>query len=249
MNGRMNEAYGAFAYAYDEPLGQTFLAAVAPLIDAVLSRYRLRRRSHLDLACGTALAMQHFARRGFVSTGIDASLPMLSVARGRSGRLIAGDLRALPLRGAWGLITCLYDSLNHLLRKRDLVQAFQSARKAMDRESLFLFDMNQPEVYRRVWTIPEPFQASGNGYELSIHTRYSRWTGLGTGNVTGWTVHGGRRYPIEEVRRQRAYSKATILEALRSSGLQAGEVIDFDPFPQHSSTPSRAKWLFVVRAA
>lgn len=244
-----DEAYGAFAYAFDESLGRTFLAAVAPLIDVVLSRYRLGRRSHLDLACGTGLAMQHFERRGLVSTGVDASLPMLAIARGRTSRLAAGDLRSLPLRGSWALITCLYDSLNHLLRRRELVQAFQSVRTLMDRESLYLFDMNQPEVYRRVWTIPEPFEASGEGYELAIHTSYSRWTGLGTGRVTGWTLHRGRRHPIQEVRRQRAYSKATILQALRSSGLQAGEVIDFDPFPQHSATPNRAKWLFVVRTA
>jgi len=251
MNGSRSsfsaEAYGSFAYAYDESLGRTFFGAVTPLLDAVLARYPVRGHAYLDRACGTGLALRYFTQRGFVSTGVDASLPMLRVARQRAGRLVAGDLRRLPLRGHYALISCLYDSLNHLLSRRELQQSFQSIRTLMSGDSIFLFDMNQPEIYRRIWSMKEPFEASGHGYHLAIQTSYSSWTGLGTGRVTGWTTHGGLHYPIDEIRLQRAYSKGAVLGALRAEGLHALEVVDFDPFPQESTAPSRAKWLFVVK--
>src|SRR5438093_13216847 len=103
---RSEEAYGAFAYAYDAALGERFFRAARKLLADLLAKYPPAERTHLDLACGSALAMQFFAQRGFASTGVDLSLPMLQVARARAKRLIAGDICALPLRRAFGVITC-----------------------------------------------------------------------------------------------------------------------------------------------
>src|SRR5438270_35968 len=111
---RSNEAYGSFAYAYDQALGQRFFRAVRDLLAAILDRYPASERTHLDLACGTGLVSRFFAERGFQTTALDLSLPMLSIARRRAARVVAADIRALPFRRTFGRITCLYDSLNHL---------------------------------------------------------------------------------------------------------------------------------------
>ena len=92
------ESYGAFAYAYDQALGERYFRAVRRLLADVLDRYPSESKTHLDVCCGTALAMPFFAIRGFVSTGVDISPVMLNVARKRAKRLVAGDVRALPLR-------------------------------------------------------------------------------------------------------------------------------------------------------
>src|SRR5687767_11795284 len=179
----MNEAYGAFAYAYDQSLGQEFFARIAPLLDRLIDAHPPRARTHLDIACGTGLAMAHFNRRGFVSTGVDASLSMLSVARIRARRLITADLRALPIRSTFACVTCLYDSLNHLLSRADLTRAFRSVRSVMEEGAMFIFDMNHPHVYRSVWSSPEPFLARGRDFSLEIRTSYSRLMNLGIGRV------------------------------------------------------------------
>src|SRR5215212_11091211 len=131
-----SESYGAFAYAYDKALGDRFFRAVRRLLSDALEKYPTPRRTHLDVACGTGLAIDFFCQRGWRSVGVDASLPMLQMARVRAPRLVAGDFRALPLRGTFARITCLYDSLNHLKDRVDLAAAFRSIRRLMGPDSL-----------------------------------------------------------------------------------------------------------------
>ena len=242
------EAYGAFAYAYDKALGERFFRAVERLLDDALDKHPTPKRTHLDLACGTGLAMSYFARRGFRSTGVDASVPMLEIARARAPRVIAGDLRALPLRRPFARITCLYDSLNHMMDAADLAAAFRSVRRVMDEDSLFLFDMNHPEIYPAVWGLSEPFVASARDYRLEIATTYRPREKTGRAMVTGWAKIDGKRVEIQEQHRQRAYSEREIVKALDSAGLVPVEVIDFDPYGEAEAVDAETvKLFFVVR--
>jgi predicted Zn-dependent protease len=54
---------------------------------------------------------------------------------------------------------------------------------------------------------------------------------------------GGRRVEIREEHRQRAYSREQILDALAQAGLEAVEVMGFDPFGE----TRRVKLVFVCR--
>ena len=108
----MSESYGAFAYAYDQSLGRSFFAAVRRVLDDVLYKYPSRGKSHLDVACGTGLAIEHLRKQGFDSIGVDASLSMLSIARRHtsspaiSGRSrCAGSSRGSPA-STTASITC-----------------------------------------------------------------------------------------------------------------------------------------------
>lgn len=241
-----SEAYGAFAYAYDRALGERFFRAVEPLLDEALERYPTPKRTHLDLASGTGLALRYFVSRGYRSVGVDASLPMLEVARRRSPRVVAADMRALPLRSRFARVTCLYDSLNHMLDAADLAAAFQAVRGVMDEDSLFLFDMNHPEIYPAVWGLSEPFVASGRDYRLEIATTYRAREKMGRAKVTGWARINGERVPIEEQHRQRAYSEREIVKALASAGLQPVDVIDFDPYGEAEAVEAPTVKLFFI---
>jgi SAM-dependent methyltransferase len=244
-----SEAYGAFAYAYDKALGERFFRAAERLLDHALEKYPTARRTHLDLACGTGLAIPYFASRGFRSVGVDASVSMLQIARSRGPRVVAGDLRALPLRRPFARITCLYDSLNHMLDASDLTAAFRSIRTVMNEDSLFLFDMNHPEIYPAVWGLSEPFVASARDYHLEIATTYRPREKAGRARVTGWAKIDGKRVAIEEQHQQRAYSEREIVKALDAAGLVPVDVIDFDPYGEAEAVDApTVKLFFIVRA-
>jgi SAM-dependent methyltransferase len=250
MQQSTDSAYGAFAYAYDQALGERFFKAARKQLETLIGRYPSPTRTHLDLACGTGLTLEFFASKGWKSTGVDASLTMLAVARERARDLVAGDFRALPLRGTFSRITCLYDSLNHLKNRADLVAAFRSVRRVMAKESLFFFDMNHPDIYPEIWGMKEPFVASGPGYHLEIATSFRRRDGIGRALVTGWAMPvAGRRVEIRETHEQRAYSEREIVESLGDAGLSVVEVIDFDPYNEADELAAEGvKLLFVVRA-
>lgn len=226
----MKEAYGAFAWAYDDALGKRFFRAARRLLTPLIAAVP-EEKTHLDLACGTALAVELFTQNGYRSVGVDASLPMLRAGRIRSFRLAAGDIRALPFRGTFARITCLYDSLNHIQQRDDLVTVFREARRLMAPDSIFLFDMNHPEIYPVVWGMKEPFVESGETFHLEIATKYSRSTKRGHALVTGWaTLPNGEQAHIREAHEQRAWSRNEIVAMLREAGLVPHSIEDFDPF-------------------
>lgn len=247
----MSSAYGAFAYAYDKALGERFFRSARKILVTLLDRYPAEVKTHLDVACGTGLTMEFLASRGWKSTGVDASVPMLAVARERAPMLVAGDVRSLPLRGTFARITCLYDSLNHLKSRADLVAAFRSVRKVMSHDSLFFFDMNHPDIYPEIWGMKEPFVASGPGYHLEIATSFRRRDGIGRALVTGWAMPvPGRRVEIHETHEQRAYTEREIVESLGDASLAPVEVIDFDPYNEADSLDAGGvKLFFVCRAS
>ena len=235
-----DEAYGAFAYAYDQALGERFFRSVRRLLNRVLTANPTRERTHLDVACGTALAMQYFEQHGYDSVGIDLSLPMLQLARRRASRLIAADMRALPLRRTFARITCLYDSLNHL---PELQAAFLAIHAVLADDGLFMFDVNHPDVYPDIWGNDEPFIADGEDFHLEMATKFRRRDRVAQAMVTGWAVVGGERVAIREQRQQRAYSEREIIEALASAALAPQEMIEFDPYGEGRSV----KLFFVCR--
>lgn len=240
-----SEAYDAFAWAYDPALGRRFFEAAAPLLEEILTSHGIATGRHLDVACGSGLVVEWMRRRGFHSTGLDASLPMLAVAKERSSRLVAGDMRALPLRGTFALVTSLYDSLNHLLSRREMLATFEGVESALDRDGLFVFDVNHPSVYPRVWGAEEPYESESGDHTLSIATRWSPLRQRGEADVTGWVRIGGRVVTIDEKRRQRAWSERAIRSLLAEAGMGVVEVIPFDPFAEAEEDP--IKLVFVAR--
>ena len=229
----MSESYGAFAYAYDQALGQRFFRAMRRILAKNLERFPAKKKTHLDVACGTGLAIDFFTKRGFRSVGVDLSLPMLRLARKRARVRVAGDMRGLPLRGKFARVTCLYDSLNHLKNINDLRTTFSSMAGALDADGLLLFDVNHPEIYPAIWGNDDPFVADGRDYHLEMATKYRSRDRIAHAMVTGWAhLPTGGRVEIREMREQRAYSEREIVDALASAALVPVEVMEFDPYAE-----------------
>jgi SAM-dependent methyltransferase len=253
-----SEAYAAFAYAYDQALGKRFFKAVRTMLDAQLAKHPTPDKTHLDVACGTGLALEHFTKRGWRSTGVDASVDMLSIARRRlraghsradgtsAPLIVAGDFLALPFRGTFGRITCLYDSLNHIRERDELIAAFRSMRRLMADHSLLLFDINHPDVYPEVWGTSEPFVAEGKDYHLEIATTFRKRDATGRARVTGWAKLPQGKVLIDERHQQRAWREREISEVLAEAWLEVVDVLEFDPFNEADSLEAQTVKLFYV---
>ena len=108
---RLAPAYDVLSAGYDHERWLTELLAL-------LSEHGLRGRRVLDVGCGTGKSVVPLLRRGFAVTGVDRSAGMLEVARARLGddvELVRADMRELPCLGAFDLVACLDDGVNHLL--------------------------------------------------------------------------------------------------------------------------------------
>jgi len=115
-------------------------------IEALLERCKAhgqRPNSVLDVACGSGHSFLPMLARGLAVTACDISPGMVDIARRRAaGRceVHVADMRHLPLLGAFDLVTCLDDAINHLETPTDIGDALRGMRDNLGPGGLVVFD-------------------------------------------------------------------------------------------------------------
>ena len=145
---RLAPAYDVLSAGYDHEHWLTALVALA-------RGHGLHGRRVLDVGCGTGSSVLPLLSQGFAVTGVDRSAGMLEVARERLGEaieLVQADMRELPCLGAFDLVACLDDGVNHLLTGADLQAALASMARNLAPGGLVLFDLNTLPTLRSVFS-------------------------------------------------------------------------------------------------
>lgn len=113
-------------------------------------------RSLLELGCGTGVILAALAQYlGCLNTGarsrvigLDQSIEMLRIARSRNQNIawVAGDFRAPPIVGEHDLVICCFNTLQMLLSDDELSATFDSVRRLLAPDGIFVFDIYQPNL-------------------------------------------------------------------------------------------------------
>lgn len=228
------EAYGALAGVYDRWQnlhGPDYTAIILPRLLGSLARHGPPARIHVDAACGTGTLVLALARRGWCSTGFDISPAMVAAASSKpapGGTPVVFhvmDMRAFSVATPAGVVTAMFDSVNHLLTLRDLGRFFTCAARALLPGGLLIFDTNNERCYRKLWT--GMLQERGDGFSMDLRNAYvpSRRRARSTVVVREEghpraVVHTGM---VEE----RCYTRREILGPLRAAGFTPLEVREF----------------------
>jgi len=144
-------AYDVLAPAYDL---LTTGYAYGPWLGAIDSLARsngLRGHRALDVACGTGKSLEALLDLGYDAIGCDGSAGMAEVARDKlAGRaeVFVADMCSLGVVGAFDLITCLDDAVNHLPSPADVVSALRGMGANLASDGLLAFDVNTLSAYR-----------------------------------------------------------------------------------------------------
>ena len=138
--------YVHLAPNYDATVGIPFFHSTRRAFEKLIRRYGITFRTAADIGCGTGLFARYLNRSWNVPVvGVDISRDMLRVAAGncRGVRvcLLRQDIRALRLPHPVDLITCNFDTLNHLVKDGDLARTFRSVLNNLNAGGHFIFDM------------------------------------------------------------------------------------------------------------
>jgi SAM-dependent methyltransferase len=207
--------YDAFTrdYPYDEWMGD---------LEGWARDCGLCGRRLLDVACGTGNSFVPMLERGYEVVACDLSPSMAARAQSKAGgraHVTVADMRALPWRDRFDLVTCVDDSMNYLLSTGDLVAALRSMARALAPSGLAVFDTNSLAAYRTGFASELSLEADG--------TRF-RWRGEGDGQLEPGgmaaaaielLVPGAEPLPIGR-HVQRHHPVATVRAACDQAGLE-----------------------------
>jgi SAM-dependent methyltransferase len=192
---------------------------VWPFVSRTVKKDCPKAGTWLDLCCGTGQLLKKVTQRGYAATGMDLSPFQLGHARRNApkAKFVRADVRKYSLPERYDVITCLFDSLNYLLTPVGLKAAFTSARRHLNPDGLFIFDMNTEAGYLKQWnhaSIPIRKDAC----LLILETTYSRKARLAQCLINGFIKKGKDYRGFEERHIQRAYPVSTLDRLLRETG-------------------------------
>lgn len=241
------DAYDTLAPAYDLLTSDYAYERWLAGLEGLARSHGLRGRRVLDVACGTGKSFAPLLDRGYEVTACDGSAGMAAVAARRAGDragIHVADMRELPTFGAFDLVLCLDDAINHLVEPGDVVRALAGMRANLAVEGLVMFDVNTELAYEdhgemireddRTFVTARgggPLEGPGGVVELSVDVFEACSDGMWLRRSAAWRH---RHYPVEEIRGLVAEAGLR-LRAVR--GQRSGGVIDgrFDERVHHKA--------------
>ena len=246
--------YSALPPVYDRwqrSYGSDYTTLIFPRLRATLATLNLAPGRMVDLACGTGSLALLMARDGWQVTGIDASPGMILEARRKAARAQCSvtfsrqDMRTFRAGANVDLITCMFDSLNHLLTLRDLRRALVAVRSNLRPGGYFIFDLNNERCYRHHWRGDSAMH--GGDFAVILESRYDRQRRMGSIDVTVFDREGkGFRRQRERVR-ERYYPRREVWPALRAAGFKNIHAREFNFTPHPEFGPLKTWWVAQAR--
>lgn len=245
------EAYEIFASVYEELMDNVPYETWAECIGSILKKYGISDGLVLDLACGTGVLTRLLSRMGYDMIGVDASEEMLLRAReaedpGEKEILyLHQDMREFELYGTVEAVICACDSLNYILEEEELLKVFSLVNNYLEKDGLFIFDMNTEYKFSRVLgdaTIAE------NREDLSFiwENTYDEEEKINEYALTMYMEEAQglyRRY--EEFHYEKAYALEEIRRLLKKAGMQF--VGAFDGYEMGEISDTTERFLVIAR--
>ena len=232
--------YSALADVYDTIMADVEYDDWAEFIVALARARGLPGGRVLDVGCGTGNATGPLHARGFEVVGVDASEPMLAVARAKlpGVTFVHGDFERFQADGPFALVVSVFDALNNLLDDAAFVAAAERVWHHLVPGGLFVFDVNTPTGLRDLWEGGLAEGWADDVYYRWVHT-YDPDRNVATVEAYCDTPGGS----FTEVHRERGYDEAMLRSLLPRAGF---EEIDVLTYPEAEPAPADADRVWVV---
>lgn len=171
-------AYTGFAQVYDTFMDNVPYDMWTDYLHSLLKEYGVNEGLILELGCGTGNVTRRLSKIGYDMIGIDFSEEMLEIAREKEYLADYGeeeieedideslaevndynapailylnqDMRDFELFGTVAAVVCICDGMNYITKEEDLIRVFKLANNYLDKEGVFIFDLNTEYKYKNL---------------------------------------------------------------------------------------------------
>lgn len=140
------EVFKDYAYYYNSFYKDKNYKAEAIQVDSLLKKYGKNISSIINFGCGTGRHDIELSKMGYQCTGIDMSSLMIDIARENVKKnnididFSVADIRTFEPQKQYDAVISLFHVMSYQNSNDDILSAFASARKALNKDGYFLFD-------------------------------------------------------------------------------------------------------------
>lgn len=141
------EVFKDYAYYYNSFYKDKDYKAEAIQVDSLLKKYGKNISSIMNFGCGTGRHDIELSKIGYQCTGIDMSSLMIDIARENVKDdsieidFSVADIRTFEPQKQYDAVISLFHVMSYQNSNEDILSAFKSARKALNKDGYFLFDV------------------------------------------------------------------------------------------------------------
>lgn len=140
------EVFHDYAYYYNAFYKDKNYKAEAEQVNLLLKKYGKDVKRIINFGCGTGKHDIELADMGYQCMGIDMSQMMIDIAKKNTlGRenidFSAADIRKYKTSAQYDAVISLFHVMSYQNTNEDILEAFQSARRALSAGGIFLFDV------------------------------------------------------------------------------------------------------------
>ncbi len=238
---RIWRPYALLARHYDEALGRDNFCRTRRAFERIVRKLDVHFSSAADVGCGTGLFARYLSQHWRVPVfAVDRSPDMLRIAqricRGAPVCLLQQDMRRLRLPCSVDLITANFDTVNHLLCRSDLREAFSSVARNLNPGGYFFFDALTPcSPLPRSCTV-----VVRHPVRRGVVEQHLRWEPRSRSIfVRIVRRHSGILPPSVEMHRERPYSPEEIASALLNARFRIRSAYDSRTLRPATTCPPR----------
>lgn len=218
--------YDPFALLYAHYWGSEYHAQAMPLLDRLVLRLLPEGAAILDLCCGDGRVARSLHGQGFRVEGLDGSEEMLKYARRTAPEVPfhLGDARDFQLETRFDAVLSTFDSLNHVLARRDLQKVFRQVHHCLRPGGYFAFDLNREPAYTDLWS-----HTSGivDAQVVSVaRGDYDKAAGLATCDITLFVQRDGVWQRSDFTLTQRYHPNSFVVSSLVKAGFASIASLD-----------------------
>ena len=206
--------------------------------------------SILDVGCGTGEMCVRLAQGGYNVTGLDLSSDMLAEASAKSERnhtevfYTCQDMTSFSVSHLYDAVISCFDSFNYLLSKDKLLAAFTRCYNALDKNGLFVFDMNAPAKFEQLYA-DNTFVIEEDGIFCVWENDYNSRSHRCKFFINIFVENNGKYDRYYEEQCERSYKYSDICECLEKAGFELVNTFsDFDKSPIDHETQ---RYYFIAR--